>query len=298
MGVSSSSLSATNVVNTITDTNINKGYGFFFPPFNGLVIGYPTAANFYSRLQTLVSGATVGTVSTNIFKGSNPYTNTTNDSLVVTYNYALMSPLDFDFPIYPLKLDKGLANFSSQYNVGLPLILPSNQSTVYTNFIVTNSTTPKITGYQFSNQLIAESDGSVTDQGMNGKATNVQSILMPWDPTNSVFTQDSNVTYTYSDLQKQTIIRGGSLTANRTDTFDIASTILAEDVFTMGSGSFRFFIQNVDPTYDIILSAPAGFTFVNNVTIGPGKTGIFVIRGDVTGGTCELFTNGIVSRTG
>ena len=201
------SIDSTDTVDNIVDAYVPSSY--LGVSGLGLVISYPTAEEYYDRLIVIRPDSGVGTVSTNIYKSTNQYTNMLGLPTIINSDYNLASPLDFNLPIYPLK-----ANLISRLITqtegstgsapGLPFgTLGTGQGIMYSNFIVTNDETPYIVGYHFSNQMIAESTGSITDQGINADSVKTASFIMPWDPSNSQFTDDSNVTYSYTDLQKQ-----------------------------------------------------------------------------------------------
>lgn len=293
MGSATSQLSATNIVNTIASVTVP--YAPVALPSIYLQI-WPTATDYYNRLLSLVPSTSVGTISSNIYKSVQGVTTVFSGTIPTTNVYWAIGTTDTNFPIYPFRV--GIFTTLLSGNPAVPEVSGSFQGVIHTNFIVENTTDPRMVGYHLTNQVIAPSDASVTDKGINAASYYCEALFIePLNPSNR-FTADSNVTYSYSDLQPRMIFRGGSLTADRTDTFDTAATIVTEETFDMGSGTFKFYIQNIDPTYNISLSAPSGWTILNSTTIRPGYTGEFWVRVDTSGPSIQLYTAGIYNRNG
>lgn len=192
-----------------------------------------------------------------------------------------------------------LANFG---NFPAPVLSPDYKNVIPFKFVFTNVTPGEevLVGYVSNNStLIPTGSSSVTDQGLLAKSLYVNDIVIyPTIPTD--YTLDGPVTYTYPDLEKNLIIRGGSLTGSVSDTFDTVATMIANDVFAMGSGTFKFFLQNIDPTFDVTLTASAGWTMdpASDMTIGAGKTGVFLVSVNTVLVTARIFSVGIFVRDG
>jgi hypothetical protein len=188
-------------------------------------------------------------------------------------------------------------------NVSTPSVAPMWQAVTEFKYTMTDvvSATKECIGYVLTNQMIAPTNGAITDKGIISPTFTAGILIYNTVPTN--YTTDGTVTYSYPNLENRLIIRGGSLTGNVSDTFDIVTTILTDgaDVFAMGPGTFKFYIQNIDPTFDVILTASAGWTLdplVSDFTIGPGKTGVFYVKIDTILETAFLFPVGIFARNG
>ena len=204
----------------------------------------------------------------------------------------------------PLTLFSPLGNFLGQ-NIAGPILSPVYKNVIPFKFTFTDVTpgSEVLIGYAMNNMTLTPTDSSsVTDKGLLAKSFYVDDIIIyPVDPTD--FTADSTVTYTYPDLEKKLIIRGGSLTGDVSDTFVPVATMISDDAFSMGSGTFKFFIQNIDPMYDVTLTNsadPANWTMdpASDMTIGAGKTGAFWVSVDTTGVTARVFSIGIFVRDG
>lgn len=123
------------------------------------------------------------------------------------------------------------------------------------------------------------------------------------------FTNNTNLTYSVNTLLRKMIIRGPGLTADRTDSLTSASNLISivpqafqptNNILSTPSG-FTFMVKNKDPVYSIIINMSSigytsDFLITGNVTILPGKTGIFGISFNriSTINTTSLYLIGII----
>jgi len=110
---------------------------------------------------------------------------------------------------------------------------------------------------------------------------------------------DQNHTYTFKEISSNKLIVRSSLVADSFDGFVSATDFISSaDILTLGSGGLEFLVQNIDSTFDIIMSASTGWTLNGDLTIGPGQNGLFMVQIDTVGNTCTLYSLGIYERNG
>jgi hypothetical protein len=183
--------------------------------------------------------------------------------------------------------------------IALPVFTLVNNSVVTITSVVINATSGSelIYSYVTSNFIDITTNAQITDQGVltssfgSGSLLGNGSIIYPMlaNPTlNSV----SPIIYTYSNLQKIFIIRSG-LTSNTSDTFVSATVLVTDDAFLMGSGTFKFFIQNISAhTLTLLPSTGWSFQTGNNGVIPPSYCGAFWVSVTVSPAACLIYSIG------
>ena len=147
---------------------------------------------------------------------------------------------------------------------------------------------------------------SITDQGLLTASFNL--VLDPSNDTRNgmiifplvpqIISDLNPQTYTYANLQAQLIIRADLILAT-TDTFVTAAVIAAEDVFLMGGGTFRFFVQN-SSAFNLTLAPSAGWSFLTgNPNVIPSMyVGAYLVSVTISPPTCVVRTLNLASLNG
>lgn len=108
--------------------------------------------------------------------------------------------------------------------------------------------------------------------------------------------------YTFEEISSNKILIRDSLTSDSSDSFVDATTFISNSTpLELGSGGLEFCIQNIDTTYNIVLTTATGWTLnatTAKLTIGPGQNGLFMVQVDTTLNTCNLYALGIYERNG
>jgi hypothetical protein len=181
--------------------------------------------------------------------------------------------------------------------IALPESTGINYSKITTLSIVTNDTvgSEQYYTYVISNFNDITTNAQITDKGVltpsfaNASLLGTGSIIYPI-PSSPIINSVASIVYTYSNLKQFLIIRTG-LTANTVDTFVSADVFVADDNFSMGGGTFRFFIQN--PTiHNLTLNPSTGWTIQsgNSNIIPGGYCGAFWITVVVSAASCHIHT--------
>ena len=187
----------------------------------------------------------------------------------------------------------------------LPVTTSMNYSTITIISVVTNATLGSEQYYSYVSSYFVDlpTNAQITDQGIltpsigNGSLVSSGTIVYPI-PSNPILNNASSITYTYTNLKQFLIIRTG-LTTNTSDTFVSASTFVSDSDFTMGGGTFRFFIQN--PTaFSLTLTPATGWSFQSGSSnvIPAGYCGAFWVTVVVSPASCLIRSMGINSING
>ena len=175
-----------------------------------------------------------------------------------------------------------------------------NYTTLTIISVVTNTTTgsEQYSSYVSSYFVNLPTNAQITDQGIltpslgNGTIISTGSIIYPI-PSSPNINSASSVIYTYTNLKQFLIVRTG-LIADTIDTFIIASVFVTNSDFTMGGGTFRFFIQN--PTaFNLTLSPSTGWSFQSgsSTVIPSSYCGAFWVTVTISPPSCLIRSMGI-----
>jgi hypothetical protein len=267
------SFTPANVYNKIINLTMNNNYLDFCP-----LDTIPTAADMKTYLG---SSFQVGKTWTTIFRA--PQNSTRVFARFVTGNTGVVL-LPFNY----LYCGLTVAGFTL-----------ANYSVITMTSVVTNagSGTEEYYSYVTNNLLNIVTNARITDRGVytpslgNGSLLNKGITIYPV-LENPVINSAVQVTYTYSQLQKMLIVRTG-LAAPVSDTFVTAATLAADSAFTMGGGTFKFWIQN--PTaFDLTLVPSAGWSFHagSNAVIPAQHCGAFWVTVVVSPASCLIYSIG------
>lgn len=182
--------------------------------------------------------------------------------------------------------------------LGLPVMALANYSVSTIVSVVTNATSGSEQYYSYcvsnvgdltlSSQITAK--GVLTPSFGSGALLSTGSIIYPI-PASPSINSSSSVVYTYANLRQFFIIRTG-LTADTDDTFVTASVFVTDDNFSMGGGTFRFFIQNPN-AFNLTLLPSAGWSFSGSNIIPANHCGAFWITVTISPSSCLIRTVGI-----
>jgi len=178
---------------------------------------------------------------------------------------------------------------SSNYEVQFSIIVEdsTNVSLQITsiNFLETDNKNVLTTSQFISNQF--------SIQSLNNYYTNILFVnsyfFNRFKP--NVFTNDSNVNYSISNILDRLIIRGPGLTSNKTDVMPSAGSFSAivpypfQPTDVDSSAGLSFIIRNDDTTYNITLDISNGYTsdyLGTSYVIGPGISAEFGISFEVS----------------
>lgn len=283
------------VINTILDRQFTPNTysnSLFVTDF------FPSASDIITYLNTF-SQATIGTTFKTIIRM--PQLDVIQSPSILTRTRLITGSLDESFIIYPEN--------NSIDGIVTNLVIVTSETILTIVSIITNITpgSEQILGYITENTFGFAQNASITDQGLLTSSFNLivepnnttrnGVIIYPLVPT--IFNSFTSVTYTYDDLQTQLIIR--SLIIDTTDTFVTAATIATSDAFLMGSGTFRFFLQNTS-NYTLTLSTPSDWFFIqgNSNVVPPLFCGAFLVSVNIGIGlpSCIVRTIGMSPLNG
>ena len=180
-----------------------------------------------------------------------------------------------------------------------PIFVVVNFSVVTITNVVTNVTpgSGAYTAYVTSSWNNVTTNARNTDRGIyspsmgSGSFISNGLVIYPMI-ANPTINSSSPVTYTYSNLQQTFIIRSG-LTAPTSDTFVNAYTLVTDNTFIMGGGTFKFWIQNIS-SFALTLVPSTGWSFSsgNNSVIPAGYCGAFWVTVTINPPSCLIYSVG------
>ncbi len=267
----------TQVYNNIININ--------YDPNNILAICAPKSLPTASDMMTFLGTEfVVGKSWLTIFAGPN-----TNDEIFIDFTGGIpqlgtvFSPITYYF-----------------CSLSLPYTTAINYSYITILSVVSDVTPGSEQYYSYVSSILnnVTTNAQITDQGIltpsfgNGALIGTGIIIYPV-PSNPAINSSSQVTYTYTNLKQFLIVRTG-LIANTSDTFIPASIFVTDNDFSMGGGTFRFFIQNPSG-FDLSLTPSIGWSFQagSSTVIPSGYCGAFWVTVTISPAECKIRTMGI-----
>jgi hypothetical protein len=196
----------------------------------------------------------------------------------------------------------GVVNPITYYycSLALPYTIITNYSYVTILSVVTDITpgSEKYSSYVSSIFNNVTTNAQITDQGLltpslgNGALLGTGTIVYPV-PNDPSINSAVPIAYTYSNLKQYLVVRTG-LIANTSDSFIPAAAFVTDNDFTMGGGTFKFFIQN--PTvFDLTLVPSLGWSFQagSSDVIPAGYCGAFWVTVTISPAACKIISMGI-----
>lgn len=178
-----------------------------------------------------------------------------------------------------------------------PTLIIGNYTTVMLTSVVTGPATYQ--SYVVSTYTDSNSTAQITNQGIRTPSFGPGSAVagggagfllfpIPENPQQN----GNSVMYTVAMLKSGLIVRTG-LTNNATDTLITASVLYSDEVYRMGSGTFKFYVQNPN-NFTITITPPSGWVFKNGAgMIQPFYCSLFWVSYVFNSGdTFELYNMG------
>jgi hypothetical protein len=184
-------------------------------------------------------------------------------------------------------------NIYGQTNV---VTVESNSMVVFTGVIMSNTSGSELVNFYINNlQGSVNSPAQITPSGLVTPIFNSGQIYSTFNNSLLLYpvvkTSITSQNYTYSSADVKNLLITRNLTADSTDTFEIASTFLGNSAFSLGSGTFKFYIQNISSyTITVDASSPVGWSqSPASITIGPESCSGFYVYANTGSTTCKLF---------